>query len=257
MKLILDKIMFSGAQPLVARARLLAKLRESLNCCVASVITGRAGTGKSLLAADFARASGRRVAWYKVDAPESDFGLFLKYFTESVTVARPGFGQRTLALSGAARHATDFPHLAESFVYELMESAGQPLLMVVDDLHLVYDAEWVVPFFQRLLPLLPADAHLLVTGRGLPPAPLWRMRSKQTLCVIDETELAFTLAEAQALWRAYGLPGAQEAGAALTRTRGRAALLDALAQELRAQEQAAAELLAPRERRPELRLVRG
>jgi hypothetical protein len=54
------------------------------------------------------------------------------------------------------------------------------------------------------------------------------MRSKQTLCVLDESLLAFTQPEARALYASYGL-GAERADAALRETRGRAATLDARA----------------------------
>jgi LuxR family maltose regulon positive regulatory protein len=133
----------------------------------------------------------------------------------------------------------DIPVLAEAFVYELLERRGEPLLIVIDDLHLVYDAEWVVPFFRRLLPLLPAEAHMLITGRSLPPAPLWRMRSKQTLCVIEEPTLSFTELEAKRLFASYGLTDAQ-AIAALKQTRGRASTLDALGRVLSEAENAIA-----------------
>ena len=83
----------------------------------------------------------------------------------------------------------------------------RPLLMVIDDLHLIYDAGWVVPFFRRLLPLLPPEAHMLIIGRSLPPTPVWRMRSKQTLCLVEEAALAFTSQEAADLFAGYGLAG--------------------------------------------------
>jgi ATP/maltotriose-dependent transcriptional regulator MalT len=98
----------------------------------------------------------------------------------------------------------------------------------VDDLHLLYDAEWIVPFFGRLLPLLPVEAHMILIGRTLPPAPLWRMRSKQTLRVIDEAAMAFTLAEAEELFDSYGSPS-KHAAQALAETWGRAAALDQIA----------------------------
>ena len=85
--------------------------------------------------------------------------------------------------------------------------------------------------FRRLLPLLPAEAHVLITGRSLPPAPLWRMRSKQTLCVIEEPTLSFTELETKRLFASYGLTESQ-AAAALKQTRGRAATLDAMARVL-------------------------
>jgi LuxR family maltose regulon positive regulatory protein len=228
MQIILDKITAPGEQPRISRVRLLNTLHGSLANCTSTIINGRAGTGKTFLAADFARRSGRRIAWYKVDASDGDLQVFFKYLVASVQRWRPGFGE--VALMPLVETATldDIPMLAEAFVYELLEQKGEPLLIVIDDLHLVYDAEWVVPFFRRLLPLLPAEAHMLITGRSLPPAPLWRMRSKQTLCVIEEPTLLFTQLEATRLFSSYGLREAQ-AAEALKQTHGRASTLDAMA----------------------------
>ncbi len=226
MQLILDKIMPPAELPRLSRVRLLNTLHGSLASCTSTIINGRAGTGKTMLATDFARRSGRRVAWYKVDAADSDLRIFFQYLIESVRRERPRFGYEMLVrLLDETSAPEDVPLLAESFVYELIESGSEPLLIVVDDLHLVYDAEWVVPFFRRLLPLLPPEAHMLITGRSLPPAPLWRMRSKQTLCVIEETDIAFTEEETKKLFASYGLKEGQ-ALTALTQTRGRAASLD-------------------------------
>src|SRR5438270_7652219 len=213
--------------PRVARERLLATLGESLEGCNSTLIHGRAGTGKTMLATDFARLSGRRIAWYKLDAPDSELPVFLRHLCASVASARQGFGEKTLERLGTQVGIDDVPLVVEYVVYELLDS-NEPLLIVIDDLHLVYDAEWMVPFFRRLLPLLPTEVHVMLLGRSLPPTPLWRMRSKQTLCVMDESALAFTLAEARRLFASYGLPVAS-AEPALTETRGRAALLDARA----------------------------
>ena len=229
MQLILDKIRTPDEQPTVSRTRLLKVLEESLGSCTSTVINGRAGTGKTRLAMDFARGCGRLTAWYKVDAADSDLRIFFQYLVESVRRQRPDFGHEALArLLDETATIEDVPLLAEAFVYELLESGSQPLLIVIDDLHLVYDAEWVVPFFRRLLPLLPTDAHVLITGRSLPPAPLWRMRSKQMLCVVEEPMLAFTAEEAKSLFASYGLPE-REVKEALSETHGRAAVLDAMA----------------------------
>ncbi|HEX8129661.1 MAG TPA: AAA family ATPase [Pyrinomonadaceae bacterium] len=226
MGLILDKITPPVELPRISRRRLLDALHESMTCCTSTVIHGRTGTGKTMLATDFAVQSDRRVAWYKVDAPEVDRQTFVQYLVAAVRNQHPGFGRKTLALLSSSDAMPDAALLAESFVYEMtMLEAEEPLLVVIDDLHLLYDAEWIVPFFGRLLPLLPVEAHMILIGRTLPPAPLWRMRSKQTLRVIDESALAFTLAEAEALFDSYGLP-AKPAAQALAETWGRAAALD-------------------------------
>ncbi|MDQ1590443.1 MAG: hypothetical protein QOG71_1070 [Pyrinomonadaceae bacterium] len=267
MGLILDKITPPVESPRVSRRRLLDALGDSMNCCTSTVIYGRTGTGKTMLASDFAGRSDRRVAWYKVDAPEVDRQTFLQYLVAAVRNQHPGFGRKTLALLSSSGAMPDAALLAESFVYEMtMLEAEEPLLVVVDDLHLLYDAEWIVPFFGRLLPLLPAEAHMILIGRTLPPAPLWRMRSKQTLRVIDESAMAFTLGEAEELFDSYGLP-TKPAAQALAETWGRAAALDRTArahrEALNAEESRASQVAAlnsgaeSRAANSRLRLVKG
>jgi LuxR family maltose regulon positive regulatory protein len=149
----------------------------------------------------------------------------------SVARLRPGFGRQTLdccarAFGGGETEAGgefDVAALAEAYVYDL-ERQAEPLVLVIDDLHLIYDADWIVPFFHRLLLLLPAETHLLILERGLPPTPMWRVRSKERLFVITEQMLAFTPSEAEELFSGYGL-SAEEAKLALKQTRGRAAAL--------------------------------
>src|SRR5437588_394325 len=111
--------------------------------------------------------------------------------------------------------------VADGRVYQLTDAKSEALLIVIEDLHLVYDADWVIPFFRRFLPLLPADVHVLITCRSLPPTPLWRLRSKQMLRVVEESELAFTIDEATALFETYGL-SEEHARIAWRQTGGRA-----------------------------------
>jgi len=235
MKIITSKITIPAETPLVCRQGLLDTLRENLKSCPAAVINGRAGTGKTMLAVDFVRRHVGRAAWYKVDAPDMSLPVFLVYLVASVAQVRPGFGRQTLdcrARSSGASGAEvggefNIAELVEAFVYDL-ERLAEPLVLVIDDLHLIYDADWVIPFFHRLLPLLPAETHMLILIRGLLPAPMWRLRSKQQLFVITEQMLAFTQTETEELFSGYGL-GAEEVRSALLRTGGRAAGLHAAA----------------------------
>jgi LuxR family maltose regulon positive regulatory protein len=231
MQVIHDKVTIPHQNPRVSRQRLLRVLHEGFDSCTSTIISGRAGTGKTLLAKDFARNCEARTAWYTVEASDSDLRIFFHYLVESVSRQRPGFGREVLSHFLGSPGFEDIPTLAEAFLYELQECRGEPLLLVIDDLHLIYDAEWVVPFFGRLLPLLPPEAHLLIIGRSLPPTPIWRMRSKQTLCLIEESGLAFTPQEATDLFASYGLAGS-DARAALEQSQGRAAALDGLARRM-------------------------
>ena len=224
-QLIHDKIAVPTARPRTSRPRLLELLSQNLAAYNATVINGRAGTGKTTLAADFARRANRSVCWYKVEAADADLSVFCRYLAATVRLQRPSLDQDRLCAITDSAESDRAELLAEGFVFELAEprrAEVEPLVIVIEDLHLVYDAEWVVPFFHRLLPLLPADVHLILTCRSLPPAPLWRMRSKQMLRVIQESELAFTFEETLRLFETYGL-SAEHARVALRETNGRAA----------------------------------
>lgn len=222
--LIHEKIAVPEQSPRASRSRLCKLLTENLGSYNATIINGRAGTGKSTLATDFARHAGRAVAWYKVDAADSHLRLFCQYLSKTVRRQRGSLDEARLLQLTETVESDRAELLAEAFVFQLSEGKFEPLLVIIEDLHLVYDAEWVVPFFRRLMPLLPADVHLLITCRSLPPAPLWRLRSKQMLRVMDETELAFTLDEAILLFESYGL-GEEHARVAWRQTNGRAAAI--------------------------------
>lgn len=231
MLLIAEKIAVPSQLPRITRPRLLALLESSLESCASTVISGRAGTGKTALAINFARTCGRPVAWYKVDASDIELCVFLRYLVSSIAQQQPGFGERTLAALASPR--ADYPAApADSLVYDLLEYhcdyQCDQLLIVFEDLHRICEGEWLVPFLCRLLPLLPRKVHILITSRTMPPAPLWRMRSKQSLEVIDEAMLAFTRPEALELFETYGLSG-ELARAAYDRCRGRASSLVAYA----------------------------
>ncbi|HEV8138959.1 MAG TPA: AAA family ATPase [Pyrinomonadaceae bacterium] len=223
-ELIHDKISVPDSAPRTSRLRLLNLVLTSMTTHNATVIHGRAGTGKTTLAADFARRAPRPTCWLKVDAGDSTLGAFCRYLTTTLKSHCPSLDERhmlQIAESGSRDHAG---LLAEALVFQLTDLRTDPLLLVIEDLHLVYDAEWVVPFFQRLLPLLPSEVHVIITCRSLPPAPLWRMRSKQMLRVIEESELAFNFDETLQLFKTYGL-NEDHARAALRETNGRAAAI--------------------------------
>jgi LuxR family transcriptional regulator, maltose regulon positive regulatory protein len=223
-ELVGEKIAIPETATQYSRARLLELLQQSLKSCNATIISGRAGTGKTALALDFARQCDREVTWYKVDAPESELTSFFQYLIASIRKVRPDFGSDALIPLLKNADVNQISVLAEAFVYEFVEGETKPLLIVIEDLHLVYDSEWLVPFFRRLLPLLPSNVHMLITSRTMPPGPLWRMRSKQTLSVIAEEYLAFTRQEAIELFETHAL-SSEHATIALDHTHGRAAPL--------------------------------
>lgn len=217
MHLIQSKIERPKPAPHLVRDRLVTTIESSVNTGLATFIVGRAGTGKTIAASDAATVVNGRVAWYAVDESDTELEHFANYLSE--TLGFPG---------GAPNNALLADRVADHFIGAFFERSDVPALLVVENLHFVYDTPWFGPFITRLLPLLPLNVHILFTTRALPTVPLWRLRSKQTLTVVDEAALAFTEDEAIQLFARHGLsPTGACAGARLTH--GRADRLDALA----------------------------
>lgn len=200
-----DKFLIPVVNTNIKRTLLQLKLREALDKYSATVIKGRTGTGKTSLAVDFAQNCRRPVAWLKIDATDIELPIFFSNLIESIKYHCSNTHEKLNNNKTFLSNDTDSSSLAETFIYHLIANESNSLLCVLDDLHHIYDTNWFVPFFQRLLPLLPFNVHFILIGRSLPPAPLWRLRSKQKLYLIDETTLNFSYNETKRFCVMHGI----------------------------------------------------
>jgi len=201
-----EKLQIPRSRGVVERKRVDDMLRRSLSQFPATLVSGRAGTGKTTVAAGLARGYDH-AAWYSVESSDVEWNVFAHYFATSV------FG----AVKSKATVSAVLPdeiHVSQSaiatFLINVFAEAGtmlvhEPLLIVLDGIHHLFDAEWFGEFFSLLLSSLPENINLLLLCRSKPPNPLWRLRSKQQLNVIDEKLLAFNLAETVELLKSAGL----------------------------------------------------
>lgn len=199
-KLLADKLRIPTVAEPVTRPRLFRHLEKSLAQFSATLIMGRAGTGKTDLAADFARQSDYCVAWYKVETADSDWKIFSSYLLGSIN--------QNCSDNFAATDSIEIPvaSMTESLAARFADAATEkPLLIVLDDLHSIFDADWFTDFFTSFVSSLSPNVHLLMIARTAPPLPLWRLRSKQVLGVMDEKLLSFTLDEAVELFHKHKL----------------------------------------------------
>ena len=219
-KLFADKLCLPSTAGCIERPRLIGHLEKSLAQFSATLLTGRAGTGKTTLAADFARGGNFNVAWYKVENADADWNIFASYMAASFNQLNGKFAIdaeeiKRLEVASAAEF------LAEKFAAAAKE---KPLLLILDDLHSIFDADWFAEFFNVFLPSHKSKVRLLLTTRAAPPLPLWRLRSKQILGVVEEKLLAFTTEETVELFRRHKLSAAA-ARTAHKRSYGRIAKL--------------------------------
>lgn len=202
-----EKLRMPRFEGIMARPRLDEILHRSCSQCGAALISGRAGTGKTIAAANFASRYSN-VAWYTVESADSDWEVFSHYLNAALMKTNV-FGQCDVSIMETPEAPED--EKVSRFVTDLFSQtllpAESPLLIVLDDIQHLFDAHWFNEFFAQLIYSLVPDIHLVMLCRSKPPLPLWRMRSKQRLNVIDEKLLAFTQEEAESFYKGHGLSG--------------------------------------------------
>ena len=189
---IFDKIMLPKCGDLVERPRITDFLHRSAAQFRGNLISGRAKTGKTYAAADLARGY-RNVAWFTVDSTDLDWNVFARYLAAAVSPKTKVRDERDIA----------------GFLGDLFTAPAkrkEDTLIVIDDIHHVFDARWFSEFFMLLLSSAVPKTHLLLLCRSKPPLPLWRLRSKQVLNVVDEKMLAFDLEETVEWCKKLGIP---------------------------------------------------
>jgi LuxR family maltose regulon positive regulatory protein len=207
---------------LIARPGLLALLQAGLGARLC-LLDAPAGSGKTTLLAQWCATAGTgRVAWVSLDEGDNDPARLWIYISEALRSVQPGVGGT--ALEALHRPSVDYGRVVLPSLLNDLSGIGSPLMLVLDDYHLVNNptCHQTVAFF---LQHLPASIHLLLATRVDPPLGLAGMRARGELAELRGAELQFTDEEAAALLNgAMGLDLAPGDVARLTeRTEGWAA----------------------------------
>ncbi|HYJ91824.1 MAG TPA: AAA family ATPase [Pyrinomonadaceae bacterium] len=195
------------------RKRLIELLERSVEQYGATLVSGRAGTGKTVLAAEFAKHY-QRVSWYSVEPADRDWPEFAASFAFCL------LGSKKAKTKSVENGLPDGGEISR-FLTRCLDgkSKSEQRLLVLDNVHYLFDSPWFSEFFRQLILSLNGQTRLLMLCRSKPNAPLWRMRSKQMLNVIEESLINFTASEARDLGARRGISGAA-ADEALRRSYG-------------------------------------
>ena len=212
----------AAGKVVLRRTRLLKLLELSIDQYGATLISGRAGSGKTTLASDFVRFR-KGSSWFSIDPADSDWSDFCRSIVAAL------FGESAYDIKLSTKAEPDRSEVSQFVAncFSLLRQgsqAGEQRMIVLDNVHHLFDSAWFTCFFTELITALDDNVRLLILCRSKPNAPLWRMRSKQMLNVIDENLLDFTDTEAKVLSLLHGMP--EHVGSeARRRSFGRAGML--------------------------------
>jgi LuxR family maltose regulon positive regulatory protein len=180
-----------GRPGIVSRANLLDWLEASAATPVVAVCAP-AGYGKTVLAAEWAQRDRRPFVWLSIDRHDNDPAVLLTYLAMGLDRVEPIDPAvfRALASRGASIPHTVLPPLATA-----LSSKALPVVVVLDDVHLLHDQEGL-DAVAVLVDHLPQGSQLVVISRGEPPLPMARWRAEGRLAELGPGELAMNQQEA-------------------------------------------------------------
>ena len=184
----------------IQRPSLIGRLTHDHARTVVSVVAP-AGYGKTTLLAQWAAQDGRAAAWVSVDERDNDPKVLLSYVAEALDAVQPLPGRvfEALASPVSSVPGSVVPRLASA-----LWSMTVPLLLVLDDVHLLRNAE-SRDALSVLAGHVRSGSQLVLAGRGDPPLRIARLRAEDRLTEIGAAELALTCGEAGSLLRAAGV----------------------------------------------------
>jgi LuxR family maltose regulon positive regulatory protein len=178
------------------------------------------GYGKTTLLAQWAEGSGQAFAWVSADEQDNDPKVLLSNIAAALDAIEP-VGDRVF--DALASPASSVPESVVPRLGSALASVSTPVVLVIDDVHLVRDAEGRAAL-SVLADHVPRGSRLVLAGRDQPPLRVARLRAEGRITEVGPGDLALTVDEAAWLLRdAEVALGADEVAALHRRTEGWAA----------------------------------
>jgi LuxR family maltose regulon positive regulatory protein len=175
----------------LARSHLIGRLDAGHHRKL-TLISAPAGYGKSTLVNLWLASSSEPVAWLSLDANDNDVGVFLHYLVAAVHVVAPHACQTIAALLEGPQLP---PHnyLLQTIAREVA-SLSEPLTVVLDDYHVIHNAE-IHHLIATCLQYQSPHLHLVIATRQDPPFSVTRLRGLEQMTELRLSDLRFTKEE--------------------------------------------------------------
>lgn len=175
------------------------------------VLVAPAGFGKSTLAATYARDSGGAVAWVTLQAADRDSRRLFARIADALEGAFESVEPLPALRHGLATGAQGIG-LARLLLADLSR-APAGFILVLDDWHVVDEAEEVVEAVDALVRDLPEAGQVVITAREPPGLSMTRYVVSGAVFPLGTEDLRFTPAETAALRAALGGDASRDAQA--------------------------------------------
>lgn len=195
-------------QPHVSRKRLVDGLQNGLIdgkyfLRKLTVVSAPAGYGKTTLLGEWIAESRVSSAWLTLDETDDSPVRFWRYVIGALEKVKSGIWARPgEVLCGATAEEPD--HDFAVLLLDALSALREPLILVIDDFHLVTESR-ILSAITLMIEHLPPHVHLVLAGRTDPPLPLARWRAQGILAEIRQDMLRFIRSETVELLSISGM----------------------------------------------------
>jgi LuxR family maltose regulon positive regulatory protein len=203
---------------LVPRIQLLGRLNGGLKRRL-TLICAPAGFGKTTLLSEWVNGKdegGRRrdeaknlhplsftpnlsgphpfeVAWFSLDENDNDLSRFLSYLVAALQTVRPDVGKTTAAMLQSPQ-SPPLETMLTAFINDITHLSDK-VVLVLDDYHVIAN-KIIHDALTFLLEHQPPQLHLVLSTRADPPLPIFRLRARNQLTELRDSDLRFSADEA-------------------------------------------------------------
>ena len=182
--------------PVVRRPRLESVLDDAFGKRL-TVVTAGAGFGKSTLLASW--VADVEHAWYTLTEADRSLGVLAPGLASALRGALPELADPLASGPLVSRGGSHDRAAAEAFAALLAGSLHELLrhdvVLVLDDVHEIDDADAPIALVEGLCRQAPAALHLVLASRSEAPFPIERLRGRGEVLELTGPQLAFAVDE--------------------------------------------------------------
>jgi len=164
-------------------------------------ITGTPGSGKTTLITDYLARRRATTLWYQMDSVD-DVATFFHYLGLAARRAAPRYRRPLPRL--AIERTDGFDPFVRDFFQELYSRLKTPFALVLDNYQELPEDSPLHSVIRQAVDRLPLGGHIVALSRHEPPAEFARAQLNETMHVIHDDALRFTLEETRGIARQRG-----------------------------------------------------